>query len=334
MLSVRSAGIPLDTIGVVTDLKVTANLQGTLTIDFSMALPRGFRHYALQQGALVQVCAGPLVIDAGVMAEPDRDNGTFTADGLSRIAERFLTADAANLDAAIDAALSRGLGSYWSRPTSLSATGAVPAYVPLSRALDEHVARNKSMRWRVAPDGRLQTYLYDTTPTLALSPTTPAMQTADDNYASRLFVGHASGVTQVADAGSAERHGAREEYVDLSSLSLINAEEVAGAILADGKARPAYTEGLEVFAGQLTNLGGAAPEPWQVRPGQMIQHFGTLDNDGAPSLGSFNWVLGSVTYGATGYPCVLQPKDRVARTQAEVIAEQVGRLAELEEATP
>src|SRR5690348_6940194 len=97
MIGVKIGGAWAHGLGYVGDLEwsttYTAQGGGLLTASFALSLPRGFTHPALRQGALVEFYVGSLRIGAGLMAEPDRNDWTFTVDGLFREAEHYVAVD-------------------------------------------------------------------------------------------------------------------------------------------------------------------------------------------------------------------------------------------------
>src|SRR5690349_9197312 len=93
MLALRSNGVWLHGLGAVGDLKYSfawsSTGGGLLSVEWSMALPGGYSHPALQKNALVELMAGPVTLGWAVLDEPDRNAWTFTADGLFRMGERM-----------------------------------------------------------------------------------------------------------------------------------------------------------------------------------------------------------------------------------------------------
>ncbi|GAA1138305.1 hypothetical protein [Nocardioides aquiterrae] len=333
MLTVKSDGYWLHAIlpnGAMSPVSYTTSMRGPLVAQWDMTLPVGFTHPALRQGALVQVFAGPLCVWSGTMADPDRNAWHFVADGLHRRGERFdaaFTDASKTLDDAIDAAIGRDLP--WTRPESISTTFTVTDG-SVSDALDAYCAA-AGKQWRVDPYGQVRVYDLPTEVDWALTPDVPAMPTADDDYASTLVITYSSGRTAVSDDAAAERWGVREETIDLSSLGLSASEAVSEALLANRKARPAFTDGVEVTRMRLTTPGGTPPEFWQVAAGiQRVKQHGTLTSDGAANLGPLEWVIGATSYTDGSGTIALTPMGRLARAQAEVVAQQTARLNRLE----
>lgn len=333
MLTVRSDGFWLHSLlpsGAMSPVSFTTGMNGPLVAEWDMSLPVGFTHPALRQGARVQVFAGPMCVWSGVMAEPDRNDWHFTADGLHRLGERFdaaFTDASKTLDAAIASAISRGLP--WTLPTSISTTFTVTEG-SVADALDAYVA-STGQQWRVGPNGQVRVYDLPTAVDWTLTPDVPAMPTADDDYASTLVITYSSGRTSVSDAAAADRWGTREERIDLSSLGLSASQAVSQALLANRKARPAFTDGVEVSRLRVTTPGGTPPEFWQLAAGiQRVRQHGTLTSDGAVNLGVLEWVIGATSYTDGSGTVALTPMGRVPRAQAEVVASQAARLAHLE----
>lgn len=317
--------------GAISPVTITTSMQGPLVAEWSMTLPVGFTHPALRTGVRIEVYAGPRCVWSGTLAEPDRGSWTFIADGLHRLGEHFDAAytDASKtLDNAIDAAIARGLP--WTRPASISTT-----YLCTSGSITENLnawAEQAGKQWMVTPVGQLIAYDLPTVCDWAISLEVPAMPTGDDDYASALIITHSTGKTAVTNPAAATRFGVREEPVDLSDLTSGGAASIGQALLDNRKARPAFTDGVQVSRARLTTLGGTSPEFWQVAAGlQRARHHGTLTSDGAVALGPLEWVIGATSYTDGSGLIGLTPLGRLPRAHAEVIAKQARRIDAVEQ---
>lgn len=347
MLTIKAAGVTLHGLGKVGDLKFSTNEHGSLSASWAMILPVGANSPCLRQGVRVEIYAGTWCVWAGVMAEPDRRNGTYTADGLHRLLERYLSLNTSTttttvVDTAIDQAIVRGLPL--SRPASISATALstqseTEAQPNTLAALLDQWAENSGRYWRVTNAGQIVAYDLPTTVRWAVQPGVAGLASADDDYASTFFVRYVTSaagtppeptgwsVTSATSPASATRWGVREAYEDVTDLGVINstaAGQVASAILNAGKARPAYTEGLELFDYQLTTPGGTTPALWQVEAGtQRVRQHGVRDSDGSIAIGgAAEWVIGTTEYTAGSNSISLAPMGLLARTTAAVAAKQ------------
>ena len=327
---------------------------GLLTASFSLALPRGFTHSALRQGARVQLSVGGWPIcSAGILAEPDRDEWRFTVDGVKRLAERMVAVDGAgnpstDLSVIIPAAVTRGLPwSYFSSGAEALPTGAVSEASEeaanlntIQAVLDKYCELN-GKRWLIDRHGYLRFTTDTTTPTLALTPGVPSIATADDDYTMRVYTRRVSGLNtdgepnawaanMAEDTAAGARWGISETVEDITDLGLLDSldgQDIANAILAAGGARPAWTAGVAPAAYQLTTLGGTAVPHWLTEAGAMVRHHGWLDSDGNLAFGkTVDWVIGSKTWRQSDQSLTIAPVGLAARTTAQVAAKQAREM--------
>lgn len=349
----RSNGVPLDTLARVGDLKYTftwgSTGGGLQSIEWSMPLPVGYTHPALRKGALVELMAGPVTLGWASLTEPDRDEWTFTADGLYRMAEQIAAVDSAGAPSTSSAtviteAAARGWplagGGVGGSLSTASEGDSIGNY--LSDVLNAYCAAN-GKRWWVDSERVVRVGDDPTTVSLALLPGTPGMPIADDDYASKLYGRYVSAVTDgepsawgfasSSDPVAAARWGREEFIVDLTPLGLITgttASTQLAAMLAAGRARPAFARAVELVRGQVTTLGGTAPELWHVAAmvgsGVKVRHHGVLDSEGAPSFGgSLEWVAGSATHDVSARKLTLAPIGLAPRTLSQVLSVQAPR---------
>lgn len=354
MLWLRSNGVALHGLAPVGDLKYSfawsSTGGGLLSLEWSMALPRGYTHPALRKNALVELMAGPVTLGWASLTEPDREEWRFTADGLFRLCERIAAVDEFNAPSTssavvISAAIGRGwplvgggVGGSLSTASEATANGNY-----LSDVLNEY-CRINGKRWWVDVERYVQIGNDPTAVSWALTPGTPGMAVADDDYASRLFGRYVTALntegqpsawaaTTVADSAAADRWGQSEHIVDQTPLGLISSPDSAAALsamLAAGAARPAFTQAVELVRGQVTTPGGTSPELWQVAAavgsGMKVRHHGVLDSEGAAAFGgTLEWVAGSATHDVAGRRLTLAPVGLAARTLSQVLAVQAPR---------
>lgn len=357
MLSVWSNGYDLSGLGpsgVVGDLEWSTTFQrsdsqtgggGLLVMTFRLFLPTGFTHPALRRQALVTLKAGSLPLGHGLMAEPNRDEWTFTVDGLFRSAEWTAAVDASrapstNVRTVVVEAIARGRLPGWKYVTadlpnvSVSTTSEASSNLNyVADVLNEYCRQNNKVWW-IDQFGYVQITDLPTTPTLAFIPGVPAMATADDDYASGYFGRYQSATgpdafssVDVDNTAAAARYGGRESLEDFGDLGLMSSGDATTLLqsIADANgARPNYSQAVEVTREQVTTLGGTCPELWQhgLAP-QMVRHHGWLDDDGALAYGKTReWVIGSTQHKANERTFIAAPIGLVARTQASVIKAQ------------
>lgn len=318
------------------DLSWVTQIRGGMhEITWSMDVDTSFRHPALRTGALVEVFDGPSRIGSGPMNEPDMASGTFVARGLYRLAENFMALDGAGAptsipDTAIDRAILAGLP--WTRPASLSvfAFGANPPDEPfrLSGLLDQF-SDSSATYWSVNAAGQIRQGTPVATPTWYLQPGLTDLGLAEDDYASdlygrRLVSGGTFATTTRGDAVARAAFERREDYVDLTSLGVITvaqANAVLDGLLAKGRARPSFTDSIEVARSQLLTADGVPADLSMVQAGQMVRSHGFYDDisflNGATYL---DWLIGETKYGDGSDVITLSPQGLAPRDLASVLS--------------
>lgn len=317
------------------DLSYSHGVRGCEQASWSMSLDPSFTHPALVSGALVEVKVGSANIWQGVLDEPDGsgDGWTFTAAGLAAEGSDYLCLDASDNtttkpDTAVDEAISRGL--RWTRPDTLSSASFA--------ASDDTAALNKvgdlldawalsvSKRWGVNADGQVYAQADPTTPSYHLTAGSGKVGLAEDEYASSLYGRFRTGASTydkvIAEDGVAAAGHRRELAVDLTTLGYTNstkAGNVLAGMLANGKARYAWTKPLTVSRYQLTTPGGTPAFLPFVKSGELVRLFGVIDEQGTP-LPYLDFIIGRTQYEAGSDVITLSPVDLAARNLADVLA--------------
>lgn len=315
--------------------KITGGMD---EITWAMDTDTLFRHPALRPDALVEIFDGPSRIGAGLMVEPDVASGSFTATGLYRAAEHYLCLDGSDLgtsipNVAIDAAIARGLP--WKRRDSFYASrhtpegdNAVEGSNNLASLLDG-VADGVSAYWRIDEDGYVTGGVAATTPTWHLPAGLTDLGLAEDEYASdlysrRLATGGTFAIDSRGDAAARAAFGRREAAVDLTSLAVINsakAEGILDGMLAKGRARPAFTESVEVSSQQLLTAGGVPGDLSMVQAGQVVRSHGFYDDIAYLSGRTYlDWLIGETKYEDGSDVITLSPQGLAPRDLAAVLA--------------
>lgn len=321
------------------DLKYSFTADGDCEqASWSMNLSPSFSHSAVVSGALVEIRVGPSNIWSGVLDEPDStDDGgwSFSAAGFGAEVRDWICFDAdlnttSTPDVAIDGAIARSqFADFLSRPESLSAAsfavGEETAALNRVGDLLDSWGRSVSKRWGVDPDGRVYAASDPTEPTWYLTAGSGQVGIAGDDYASDLFGRYqvdasTYATATVSDPAASAAH--RREYpVDLTSLGYIDeakAVSVLGGLLAEGKARYAWTKALTVSRLQLTTPGGTPAFLPFVRAGQMVRLFGVPDPQSLrPHL---DFVLGRTEYVAGANVITLSPVNLAARNLGDVLS--------------
>jgi len=226
-LQIRSDGLPLETLGNITDVTWTENRDinngngngggsrfQTLTFKIPTLAP-DFTHPALLRGKFVELFDEGVPLGCGLMSEPDRSTWTFTATGLAQEMKKYtchkivstVLTPTSILDDVIDYAITQGLRVK--RPTSLRSTpkitiGAagsqgddnvgtetIKAGIRTLEDLLNAVAAEAGMRWWV---DEYQVIRMDADPVIgttpakwAMLPGTGEMGIADDDYYTTLI---------------------------------------------------------------------------------------------------------------------------------------------------
>lgn len=319
---------------------------GLHLLSFTIAAPTGYAHPALRSGALVQVLRGRRSLGWAVLSEPNRDDWTFTADGLYTEAEHFTADGLTSPRAVVLAAISRGL--QWASAGDLPDVPVSPSsettreLATVADVLNEY-ARQNNLRWGVDEHGVPYFAADPTEPTLALTPGVPKPATSLDDYATRVTVRYVSEVSVPEEGGtpepiayglvygvSAEKpHGIREVTEDatqLGKLTQAQAQTYADELAVAYAARSSFAEAIEVRRGDLTTLHGATVEPWLGHHGKRVRHHGVLDSIGQRQRGkTLEWVVGSTTYKPGEDSLVIAPVDLAARTLSQVQAAMKAR---------
>jgi hypothetical protein len=311
---------------------------GLQYIKFDLALPPRYSHPVITEGAVVEVMRGPVLLGTAHLSDVDREAWTFTADGLFRRAEQFNAEGTLSPLDVVTAANSRGLG--WNGTGNLPAT-VVPTDGNTKPGTVAEVlnlyAKLNNQRWGLSADGTPYMSSDPTTVSWALRPGTPVMETADDDYVSRVVVRYVSGsvgtppaltYAEVSATSTDTPHGQREAFEDITSLGLLtapNATAYATAFLAANAARRGFTSGIEVAPGQLTNLGNVPIDGWAASLfvlGKLgIQH-NVIDDKGRASHGqTLQWICGSTLWKSDDNSLTLTPVGLLPRTVAQAFAD-------------
>lgn len=307
---------------------------------WKMDLPKTYAHPSLTRGKIAEIKVGPSNVSKGVLLEPDADDDwTFTMQGLSVLADDYLCFDAAlnttsTPDVAIDQAIARGLP--WTRPASLSnvpfaAAGDATADLNYLSELLDAWADSEGKRWGVNANGEVYAVADPTVPTWHLTPGVGRFGLADDDYASDLFVrylnaGAGYATAAVADAVARANFNRREYRVDATPRGLLDsttATALGNGLLAKGKARLGYTNGVEASRWQLTTPGGSPSALPFVKAGDLARMFGVQNEQGQP-LNYVDFVIGETHYEAGSDTIGLTPVGLVGRTLTDAISDLAG----------
>jgi hypothetical protein len=339
---IRSRGYWLSNLGAVGDLKWSTRAPRGSSLEASWVMDASLKanHPALQRGAIVEVMVGPSRLFYGALAEPvpSPEGWEFVANGMTRVAERYLCLSAAGAstsvpDTAIDQAIARGL--QVTRPASLSAVAykAGDATDGLNRLgpLLDGWAIESGKRWGVTPSGQIVAASDPTVPRWHMTPGSGSLGVADEEYASELYGRYIDGsgnyqTAHVGDAAATIDYGRAEEPVDLTSLgamTLARAQGILNGMLLLGSARLGWANGLEPSRFELTTPGGCSADLRFVQGGDMVRLHGVLDRTRRASL-TVDVVIGETRYTDGEATIQLLPVDLAPRTLSDVLSVEGG----------
>lgn len=335
-IQLRVGGVWAATIGAVGSLRWTTTAKGGLdTVTWRMSLPDTFDHQALRMGSLVELFAGPAPLGPAVLNEPNhtKDGWDFSAVGIfDDLYTAYLCLDSGGNttsipDVAIDQAIADGFPV--TRPTSLSSVAFAEAdetdFLNNIGDLLDAWAESEGKRWRVNPDATITAAVDPTTPDWHLVPGAARIGLDSEDYASVLglrFRDSASTfATVVIEDTSASGKRRKAVPVDLTGLGVITsgkATDIGEGMLAQGKARYAFSNAVSPSRFQLVTPGGTPAFLPSVRGGQLVRMFGVIDPQN-PNNPHFDWVIGRTDYEAGAKAIELSPVELAARNLPDIL---------------
>lgn len=290
-LDIRVSGYPIALecwFGEVTMSTVWPGGSDELTwsaVDFPAKLAKG--------GADVRAYHAGACVWCGYLLEPDPSQDQMTAQGLWRLAEKFVALDGAGAattvpNTAIDQAISRGLP--WVRRSSISGSsvGSVDVSqgpVMLTDLLDGFTdASSTTRRWGVDTAGAV--YVADDSTAVAYQVTVMkgGLGYALDDYASTLLARYFDSGTStyktvtVTSGPAVSAHGHQEQVVDLTTkapMTAAQATQITTNLLNLAKATPQWTAPLNVSYGELLSAGGVPVSLETVKAGETVRVWST-----------------------------------------------------------
>lgn len=240
------------------------------------------------------VCHGVRMF-TGTLDEPVRGQKLRLA-GLHRLGERTPALDGGGAlslvpDTILDAAFARGLP--WSRSSSWGAT-AVPltttSPVRVGEVVDAVAAQVVGSDWGVLPSGRMA-LVARTSPRLHVRPGGDGLGIAWDSYASTLIARYVDSTTHAyttvirTDATAEDRWGYKEAIVPTAlnngaEMTLTQARAIVDSMLADGRARPGWTQAIEVEYGAVLNNHAQPVDLATIKPYETIRVHGLTEDVG------------------------------------------------------
>ena len=320
--------------------------SGTFEIAWNVDLPAGARHPALRRGRLVEVVESGVVLESGILEQPDWRTGDMVAAGLFRQAERFAAENnsgehgTSRANVAVDNMIARAT-THTTRPNGLRAakmaeTEDTDALVYVSDVLAA-AARFEGKRWGVDPGGRWFLTADPESPKWLLAPGVAELEPTGQDYAATVKVRYksdeAGGAVQTVtstDTVARDYWGPSEAVLDARSLGKIpdaDAASLAQQVRRKTGARLRWVGSVEVGPSQLLTIGGLPADLRAVRAGDMVR-IPVGFSDIADTKGQL-WldvVIGRTehTYGTE--VLTLEPVDMAPRSPLQVMERLVRRM--------
>lgn len=284
-----------------------------------------------RSGQLVEIVEKGFPVWAGTVLEPDGD--TIHARGLHYQAARTQAVWSGAPTTTPNLAVSRGITDgllSWRNYVSLSPDSFGTADGPLTVAtLLDNWAESVGKVWSVDGQRILHVLAPPTVPRWHVSPGAAQLQIAEDSYVTTLYGLYYNGTTKLTvsatNAGSAKRHGAREEWIDLTGdnlvLTSVQAQAIVDQRLAMGAARPGWANGLTLAQHELTTPGGSPANLRAVQAGDLIRIQGQYDPTAFTGLpGYIDVIADEVTYVDGAQTIDIKPVGLEARTLQDVLS--------------
>lgn len=270
----------------------TSNLQGPE--DLTWIMRPGPPDPLLKPGALVELRDGSSTAWSGILTRPARGSGEIKARGHATQAYETPALDGAgavtlSLDTAIDAAISRG-ALHWIRRTSIPNTGitgdntTITGVPNIGQLLDAY-ADETSQWWRVTPDRVVEMYAKPTTPRWFVTAEAGTVDIVQGDYASRLYGRRRTSTAgvyateHIDDTAAEAALGYAEDTVDLTDLGYLTAgkaQSVLTGMLAKGRARPRFANGVRGSRWQILSIGQVPAHLPAIQAGELarfiVQH--------------------------------------------------------------
>lgn len=340
-------GVRVASVAAVGDMVVTHGRHGPLEASWGMALGRNERPWFLKRNARCEVYWGTRIVSSGPLAEPNWDELRFTLVGTSRLGEGAQCLNSSGAvtskpNTAIDQAATRGVttwvrGSDFGNADLAGPEGAAgvddPDIDDLEALLNLWATENDS-QWRVNP-GVEKDHLViapedEKVADWIILPGAATLGVADDHVTDAVFLRYAdsaSGQRRTArypattPAGGIER---KASIVHLGPMTATRATAIATGMwrkLQEG--RTGWTNGVDVYPGQIITPGGLDANLALIRGGDTVQLQGVIDPRGYSR--NLNVVLDEVVWTPGKGTALLKPVGLVPRTWEQVMAEANAR---------
>lgn len=338
-------GVPLATVGAWSDVEIKHNRNGAYEATWTMALRDNQRPRCLRSKAQVEVHAGTRRVFAGTLGQPDWDSLEFAAIGIARqgegaecfTASRSLTSKP---NTAIDQAIARGV-TNWVRVSDFGNTDIAgpegdsshddPEPGKLSDLLNLWAEENNS-QWRVLNDRRLMIAADDTAPRWFIVPNAGVLGVADDDVTDAVSLRYFDSTanlrrTAVYPATTPPQGIERKaSVIDSGPMSASRAMSIATGIYTKALGgKVGWSNGLELFEGQILTAGGRLANLALIRPGQVVRMLDTIDpRNGRHSL---DFVIDETIWRPGERSIQLNPVGLAARTWEQILTDYRAKAA-------
>lgn len=334
-VKIRVNGTPLEMVAHYAEVKVTHRKNGGCwALDWIMDVPPGFRHPALQRGAIVEahvsasrIWKGRLVIDGA---------GEYRADGLCRDLE---TAAAINLT---EASIDPGEALFYAGGRKAWGGGTIVTFSPVATAadglhtvaelLDLWIEESDDDYWWVDRHGTLWTSNDPTAPKFWLTPGMGEVGLIDEEFATSwraLYFDSAAGATKMVAATDSTWTGPRVErladFTGRGAISATKAQTMVNSLLKRTGPRTGMTNPITVTADHLTNTGGGKVGLANVKAGDMLRLQGLRDPRGQGF--STDVVIGESVWDVGAGEITLSPAGMAARDFSKIVEAAGGKLS-------
>ncbi|KAB2807979.1 hypothetical protein F9L07_25250 [Pimelobacter simplex] len=319
-------------------LKHSGDLNGDVDLSARIIFKNDWRHPALRDKAPVELMRGPACLWAGTLVEPDWDAGTIGAVGASRDADNAMALDAlgnasTKPNEVIDAAINRGALS-WKRIGDFGNTevGEPGSGLTTVRSVLDAWATKNGQTWHVDSRRRLIIIpAVETSINWLVTPGSGILGASGTERVDVVFVRYTNKTTGRRDTASYPAVSPTrpvekpKEIFDRGPLLPAEAVAIATGLWAEANAgRSGWTNGLNLSAGQVTNLGGREADLAFVRAGQGMALRSVPDPRGLSRNTSI--VLGDVEFDWAAGDLQANPKGLAAQDEQSAL-DSVAELA-------
>jgi hypothetical protein len=326
----------LGQLGIVSGITYTWNNPGgPATFGCKLLCDPHMRHTGLTPGRVLTVWAGGSEMWRGTLDEPTPadDGWTLSATGIGSAGNDAVAYDnpsnAYFAQQEVEAAIARGALPWKSADTyPLVWATAERGSISITDTVDFVARFSNGGRWTVDVNGQLDFPAAFTQHTRFLAANTPGGGRTLEAYANALVAKY-----QIADQSygyrsrfnqkSIDKHGRREEFVDLSSAGITTAANVDAALdamIARYGHRARWSGSFACARGMVLLRGGVPEEPCAVRPNNMFRmQIIQPDFGGEVEANELQFVGGETSYDADSDVVTITPQESARRSLQDVL---------------